>query len=114
MKVNKFNEASSYIAANHEGSISLRLQGHEAGGSKNHWIGLSHYLPGGRAGPDSSPVEKSYVVISGALTVIVDGQEFQLQRFDSCTIAPGETREAVNRSNEVCTLLVVIPYLPGS
>ena len=33
---------------------------------------------------------------------------------DSCTIAPDEVREIVNRSNDVCNMLVVIPYPPGS
>ena len=32
---------------------------------------------------------------------------------DSCTIAPGEVREIVNRDNDVCKMLVVIPYPPG-
>ena len=35
-------------------------------------------------------------------------------KYDSCTIAPGEVREIVNRSNHVCTMLVVIPYPPGA
>ncbi len=33
---------------------------------------------------------------------------------DSCTIAPDEVREIVNRGNDVCKMLVVIPYPPGA
>ena len=33
---------------------------------------------------------------------------------DSCTIAPSEVREIVNRDNDVCKMLVVIPYPPGA
>jgi hypothetical protein len=48
------------------------------------------------------------------MTVIVGGQETVLVPMDSCTIAPGELRELVNRSNAVCKMLVVIPYRPGA
>ena len=30
----------------------------------------------------------------------------------SCTIPPGEVRKIENRRNDVCTMLVVIPYPP--
>ncbi len=45
------------------------------------------------AGPDATPVEKVYVVLGGEMTVIVDGKETVLRRFDSCTIPPGEVRQ---------------------
>ena len=48
------------------------------------------------------------------MTVIVDGKETVLRRLDSCTIPPGEVRVIENRSNEICTMLVVIPYPPGA
>jgi hypothetical protein len=47
------------------------------------------------------------------MTVIVDGKETVLGAMDSCTIAPNEVREIVNRDNDVCKMLVVIPYPPG-
>ena len=47
------------------------------------------------------------------MTVIVDGKETVLRKYDSCTIAPNEVRELVNRQNSVCAMLVVIPYPPG-
>ena len=80
----------------------------------NQWVGYSQFLPGGGAGPDSTPFEKVYVVLEGEMTVIVDGQETVLKPMDSCTIAPNEVREIVNRSNHVCKMLVVIPYPPGA
>ena len=60
--------------------------------------------------PDSTPFEKVYVVLEGEMTVIVDGQETVLRKYDSCTIAADEVRKIENRSNHVCTMLVVIPY----
>ena len=114
MLVKRLSEAKPYEAPNHRGVVGLRLQGFEPGGPTNQWVGLSQFLPGGGAGPDSTPVEKIYVVLGGEMTVIVDGKETVLRRLDSCTIPPGEVREIVNRSNEICTMLVVIPYPPGA
>ena len=39
-------------------------------------------------------------------------QETTLGKYDSCTIPPGEVRKIENRRNDVCTMLVVIPYPP--
>ncbi|MDE0533770.1 MAG: cupin domain-containing protein [Albidovulum sp.] len=112
MLVKRFAEAQPYDAPNHRGVAGLRLQGFEDGGPENQWIGYSQFLPGGGAGPDSTPFEKIYVVVEGEMTVIVDERETVLGPMDSCTIAPNEVREIENRSNDVCKMLVVIPY-PG-
>lgn len=113
MHVKRFADAAPYEAPNHRGVVGLRLQGFEAGGPTNQWVGLSQFLPGGGAGPDATPFEKVYVVLDGEMTVIVEGGETVLSRYDSCTIAPGEVREIVNRSNHAATMLVVVPYPPG-
>ena len=113
MIVRKFSEAKPYEAPNHRGYSSLRLFGAEAGGSKEMIVGLSHFLPGGGAGPDGSPPEKVYFVISGELTVIVDGKEHVLKANDSCYIGPNENREIVNRSNQVCTIFVAVAAPPA-
>jgi len=113
MHVKRFAEAKPYEAPNHRGVVGLRLQGFEDNGPKNQWVGYSQFLPGGGAGPDSTPFEKVYVVLDGQMTVIIDGKETVLKAMDSCTIPPGEVREIVNRTNDVCKMLVVIPYPPG-
>ncbi len=112
MLVKKFEDAQPYEAPNHFGVTGLRLQGFEEGGPTNQWVGLSQFLPAGGAGPDSTPFEKVYVVLDGEMTVIIDGKETRLTKYDSCTIAPNEVRKIENRSNFVCTMLVVIPYPP--
>jgi quercetin dioxygenase-like cupin family protein len=113
MLVKRFEDATPYTAPNHWDMRSLRLQGFEEGGPKKFWTGLSHFLPGGGAGPDSSPLEKVYVVLSGELTVEVDGEETTLVPMDSCFIGPNETRKIVNKGNDVVTMLVVMPYPEG-
>ena len=113
MRVKRFVEAKPYEAPNHRGVVGLRLQGFEPGGPANQWVGFSQFLPGCGAGPDATPFEKVYVVLEGRMTIIVDGRETVLGPLDSCTIAPDETREIVNRENDVCKMLVVIPYPSG-
>lgn len=110
MLVKRFNDAQSYEAPNHWGVVGLRLQGFEEGGPENQWVGFSQFLPGGGAGPDSTPFEKVYVVIEGEMTITIDDKDTVLQRYDSCTIPAGEVRRIENRSNDVCKMLVVLPY----
>jgi quercetin dioxygenase-like cupin family protein len=108
-----FAEAKEYVAPNHRACATLRLFGAEMGGSKGLIVGVSHFLPGGGAGPDASPPEKVYYVLAGELTVIVDGKETKLVKGDSCYIGPNENREIVNRGNEVCTILVAVAAPPA-
>jgi len=110
MKITRFDEAQPYVAPNHYEMRSLRLQGFEPGGPETFWTGLSHFLPGGGAGPDSSPLEKVYVVLAGELTVIVDGRATVLRALDSCCIQGNEVREVKNHGNAVASMLVVMPY----
>jgi mannose-6-phosphate isomerase-like protein (cupin superfamily) len=113
MLVKRLADAKTYEAPNHRGVVGLRLQGFEEHGPKNQWVGYSQFLPGGGAGPDSTPFEKIYVILEGEMTVIIDGNETVLRAMDSCTIQPSEIREIINRTNNVCKMLVVIPYPPG-
>jgi quercetin dioxygenase-like cupin family protein len=108
--VKRFAQAVAYQAPNHYDMRSLRLQGFEAGGPTQSWVGLSHFLPGGGAGPDSSPLEKVYVVLTGEVTVRVGTESVALGPLDSCCIPGGETREVKNLGNEVATMIVVMPY----
>lgn len=114
MLVKRFADAKAYEAPNHFDVRSLRLQGFEPGGPARSWVGLSHYLPGGAAGPDASPLEKTYVVLAGRLSVRAAGQEVTLGPLDSCCIPGGEVREVKNLGNEVATMIVVMPYPEAS
>lgn len=110
MIVKRFHDAPPYSAPNHYDCKSLRLQGFEPGGPEKFWTGLSHFLPGGSAGPDTSPLEKVYVLLTGHLTVQAGGSEVVLGPLDSCTIPANEERRIVNNGNDVVTMLVVMPY----
>ena len=108
MQVKHLSDAKPYEAPNHRGYCSLRLFGFDAGGPKQFTVGVSHFLPGGGAGPDASPPEKIYYVLAGELTVIAGGKEMVVRTGDSCYIGPNEMREIVNRGNEICTIAVAV------
>lgn len=111
MEVTRFGDASRYDAPNHYDMRGLRLQGFEASSSTFAWTGLSHFLPGGGAEMDVSPLEKIYVVLEGTVTIELEGGESQLlSRLDSCFIPGGEARAIRNEGNDVATMLVVMPY----
>ena len=112
MNVTRFADAKPYVAPQHFDMRSLRLQGFAPGGPEAFWVGLSHFLPGGGAGPDASTLEKVYVVLAGELTITIDGIDTVLQPLDSCCIPGGELRAVNNHSNSVATMVVVMPYPP--
>ena len=114
MQVTRIGAAQPYDAPKHHGGHMLRLQGHDASPAQNYWVGLSHFLPGGGAERDATPLEKVYVVLSGEVTVLTDDAEATLGPMDSCYLAPNEAREVVNRTNLPASMLVVMPYPEGS
>jgi quercetin dioxygenase-like cupin family protein len=112
MLVKRFSDAKPYEAANHHACKTLRLFGAEAGGSQNLIVGVTHFLPGGGAGPDASVQERVYFILAGELTIIIDGNKHVLHQHDSCYIEPHEKREIINCGNEVATILVAVAPPP--
>jgi uncharacterized cupin superfamily protein len=114
MEVVRLQDAKPYEAPKHFDVRSLRLQGFDASGAEKFWVGLSHYLPGGGAEHDATPIEKVYVVLEGEVTVITDAGETTLGPLDSCRLAPNEARAVENRTNQPASMLVVMPYPDGA
>jgi quercetin dioxygenase-like cupin family protein len=112
MKVIKIGDAKPYPAAKHFNMVPLRLQGWDATDAKNFWVGLSHFLPGGGAEMDATPLEKVYVVTQGEVTVITKSGEVKLGVMDSIYLEPNEARAVENRTNLPASMLVVMPYPP--
>ncbi|HLH64061.1 MAG TPA: cupin domain-containing protein, partial [Solirubrobacteraceae bacterium] len=92
MEVTRLAQARAYDAPKHFDVRTLRLQGHDASEAQAFWVGLTHFLPGGGAEMDSTPLEKVYVVLQGEVTVTTDQGEVTLHALDSCRLAPGEAR----------------------
>ena len=114
MQVVRLHDARPYEAPKHFGMRSLRLQGFDASDVQQFWVGLSHFLPGGGAERDATPLEKVYVVLDGEVTVVTDDGETTLAPLDSCRLAPNEARSIENRTNQPASMLVVMPYPDGS
>jgi quercetin dioxygenase-like cupin family protein len=114
MQVTRIGEAQPYEAPNHHGGHMLRLQGYDASAAHNFSVGLSHFLPGGGADHDATPLEKVYVVLSGEVTVTTDDDEATLGPLDSCYLASNEARSVTNKTNVPASMLVVMPYPEGT
>ncbi|MBX9738644.1 MAG: cupin domain-containing protein [Beijerinckiaceae bacterium] len=112
MHVTRFDAAQPYFPPAHFDMRCLRLQGREAGPSEQLWLGMSQILPGGRTDPDASPIEKIYFVVEGDLTVVTPDGETVLKAYDSCRIAPGESRALENKTNKPVMVLLAMPLEP--
>jgi quercetin dioxygenase-like cupin family protein len=110
MQVTRIEAANPYEAPRHHGMRALRLHGFDASPAEHFWVGLSHFLPGGGADSDATPLEKVYVVLSGTVTVETDGGSVELGPLDSCHLAAGERRSVTNATNTPASMLVVMPY----
>jgi quercetin dioxygenase-like cupin family protein len=118
MNVTRFAQAPVYAPPHHFDMRCLRLQGHEAGETRQLWMGISEIAPGGHTTLDGSAMEKHYVVLEGELTLVSElhgvRQESVLRPLDSCCFEPGEKRQIVNRSQAPARILLAMPLLPAS
>jgi quercetin dioxygenase-like cupin family protein len=106
----QLKDVKPYDAPGHFGMVALRLHGRQETGAQRFWMGLSHFLPGGGAEYDKSPVEKIYFVLEGEVTVKTPAEEITLGPWDSIYIGPNEGREIINKTNKPASMLVVINY----
>ena len=113
MQVVRFKDAQPYVAPKHFDMTCVRLQGMEASDAETCWVGFSTFEPGGGAEMDATPIEKIYVVLSGAVTVTTEAESVTLAPKDSCVIAPNEARSVVNNGDSPATMLVIMPYAEG-
>jgi uncharacterized cupin superfamily protein len=113
MDVTRLGDAQTYEAPKHHACTALRLQGWDVSDTRNFWVGLSHFLPGGGCEFDGGPLEKVYVVVEGEITIRTNDGETTLGALDSCHIPAGEARAIENRTNRPASMLVVLPYPPG-
>src|SRR5689334_17697136 len=75
MQVTRIDSARPYDAPKHHDMRALRLQGFDASDAAGFWVGLSHFLPGGGAQRDATPLEKVYVIVDGEVVVATDAGE---------------------------------------
>ncbi len=112
MKVNRLSDVEAYEASGHFDMKGFHLQGHDASDAENFWVGLSYFLPGGGTTHTATPLEKVYVCVGGAITIKTDKGEATLENLDSIYLEPGEGRSIINNTNEIATILVIMPYPP--
>ncbi len=111
--VNRLSDAKKYTAPGHTDTVhTMWLQHKSMGCDAPYWMGCSYYLPGSEAEWGASPLDKIYLVLSGELTINLDDESVKLGPMDSIFIGPDVNRQVINESNEVATMLVVMPYPP--
>ena len=103
MEVTRYDEAPSYEAPGHFDVYGLRLQGFEVSKTRNFWMSISHFLPGGGCEYVATPLEKVYFVLDGEITVKTEEGEIVLKKYDSVYLAPDEARSIVNHTNSPAT-----------
>ena len=113
MHVVRLNDAPRYEAPGHADIRMFRLQGREAGPADIMWMGMSQLLPGGGIEPSASPEEKFYLVLEGEVTFETPDGVVTLGVWDSCRIAPSETRALRNETKRPATVLLAMP-LPNT
>ena len=109
-RVTRLAAAPPYHPPLHDNVAALRLQGHEAGPTQRFWVGLSYYLPDGRADRAPTREETVYVVLDGELTVSTPASIGTLGPYDSVHLPKGTEREIRNHTNRPATLLVIIAH----
>ena len=112
MKVNRLSDVKEYEAKGHFDMKGFRLQGFDASDAENFWVGLSYFLPGGGTTHTATLLEKVYVCVEGAITIITDDGEDTLEKLDSCYLAGGEGRSIINRTKKIASIMVIMPYPP--
>jgi uncharacterized cupin superfamily protein len=71
-------------------------------------VNLMALTPGQRARIHRHAMqEEAYLVLEGTLTVIVEGEEYELAPFDALRVAPELRRQLVNRSSVRVLLLAL-------
>lgn len=109
MRITRLSDAEPFHPAGHEGVGPVRLQGGATTPTTDVTVALSHYLPGGSAEMSPQPSEVVYVQVSGALTMISEGEEVTLDPLDSVHFAAGTVRAVENRTNMPASMLVIRP-----
>ena len=112
MKKVELKDVKAYEVPGHFGMTAMRLHGKEETGATKFWMGLSHFLPDGGAewAYEDNPLEKSYFVLEGEITVKTKTEEIVLRKWDSLFLGPNEGREVINNTKKPASMLVVINY----
>lgn len=109
MRINRLADAERFDPPGHTGVGPVRLQGGEGAPTEGVTVALSHYLPGGEAEMARQPTETVYVVVSGELVMVCEGQEAVVRPYDSVHFTAGTHRQVINRTQLPASMLVIRP-----
>ena len=93
-------------AADHHGVTPVRLHGGEAGLTDHLVVGRSSFVTGARVDPGPVAADTVYLVLDGALDLVVDGERIALREGDSVHLPAGTVR-AIRADAGPASVLVV-------
>ena len=108
MEIVRFVDAPIYDPPNHGAVVARRLQGGEASSAGFVLVGHSAFPPGAAVPLEAGPIDKIYVVETGAITIEqADGRRHILEKRDSIFIPAGEARGIFNHGDAPATIIVI-------
>lgn len=96
------------LILNQGGERIQEVLGIQAGNVNSHSIAEITIPPGGAAMPHYHKLtEESYFLLSGAATLIIQGEKLSLAAGDTVLIEPGETHQIMNNDEEELVFIAV-------
>lgn len=101
-------EGVPYDAPQHHGVYGVLKYTKEQ--TKGTIVNYSYFLPSGGAEMSAAPVERTYIVMTGSVTVTTpdDSETHVLNKGDMLYIAPGEEREITVNNGLAAELIVIV------
>lgn len=106
-RLHRIGDASAFRPEGHSGVSPLRLMGTTEDESLS--VVLSSYEPGAHADLSPVPVDTVYLVLTGELTITLDGEQTTLTPFDSLFLPAGCVRAVDNLAAGPASMFVIRP-----
>ena len=106
-RLHRFGDAAPFQPQGHTGVSPVRLTGTSSDEPIS--VVLSSYEPGAQAERSPVALDTVYTVLTGRLTISLDGEQIELSRLDSLFLPAGCVRAVENRTAEPASMFVIRP-----
>ena len=114
MKITRSNELVAYTPGGHYDVRAQRIHNKEISGTEMLTVGLSWFLPGGRADANvtAEGCETVYYIVEGEMTLEANGETTLLKAGDSALFKTGDVRAVRNDSSRPTAMMVISARRP--
>jgi quercetin dioxygenase-like cupin family protein len=106
-RLHRFSDAAAFQPEGHTGVSPVRLTGTTPDEPIS--VVLSSYEPGAQAERSPVALDTVYTVLTGRLTISLDGEQIELSHLDSLFLPAGCARAVENRTAEPASMFVIRP-----